>query len=436
MEAKQFAELLKSPLQVAQLPADALRELVNRYPFSASLQMLLLKQYQLNDHPAYDEQLPKAAVYAPDRRALYRLVQLREVVVPKEELTPETEIIEVEETIEQPLVEEDVADTPTVIDAEPLSYAKLEKQISDEEPLFTEEEIVSIETETPPYAEAPAETEQTESTAPEQLEAVSFTPPVIPEEHFAGMQQDEAETVEETTTEALVDNEAPEVGAVTEQEAVEIVEEETIEVEVAAIEEELVEETQAETEVAEAKEPEPVAEEVTEEAVAEVVVEEPVAEDTVVDEATVAPAPKPMPQTDSFAGWLQRIKRHEVPTAPKPMDAEDLQEKAALDALFGAGTYEATLVQESNNLPEEEPAKHKPTPEELMEPDDEANRRMDAQAKKSLTMGEELVTETLARIYEIQKKTAKAIEAYEILKVRFPEKTEHFNAKIQALREI
>lgn len=433
MEAKQFAELLKSPLQVAQLPADALRELVNRYPFSASLQMLLLKQYQLNDHPAYDEQLPKAAVYAPDRRALYRLVQLREAIVPKEFVGPETEIIETEGTVAETLVEDTVTETPTVIDTEPISYAELVKQISDEEPLFTEEEIVSIETETPLFDDAPEVTEQDESTEVEQTEAMSFIPPIIPLEHFAGLQQDETETVEETLTEAVVDYEAPAAEALTVDE---VVEEETTEVEVTAIEEEVTDESQPETEPVEAIEPELVAEEVIEEVVVEVEVEEPVAEETVVDEAPVAPAPKPMPQRDSFAGWLQRIKRHDIPTAPKSMDADDLQEKAALDALFGAGTYEATLVQESNSLPEEEPAKHKPTPEELMEPDDEANRRMDAQAKKSLTMGEELVTETLARIYEIQKKTAKAIEAYEILKVRFPEKAEHFNVKIQALREI
>ena len=119
------------------------------------------------------------------------------------------------------------------------------------------------------------------------------------------------------------------------------------------------------------------------------------------------------------------------------MDAHDLKEKAALDALFGAGTYEATLVQESINMPTEDPApKAVPTREELMEPDEEANRRMDEQAKKSLSMDDDLVTETLARIYEIQKKTGKAIEAYQVLKLRYPENTDLYNAKIQALRAI
>lgn len=430
MEAKQFSELLKSPLQVAQLPADALRELVNRYPFSASLQMLLLKQYQLNDHPAYDEQLPKAAVYAPDRRALYRLVQLREAVVPKEVVTPETEIIEAEETLEDSLVEDTATETPTVIDAEPLSYAELERQIVDEEPLFTDEEITSIETETPPFDEAPETTQPSESTEQEKPQAVSFVPPIIPMEHFAGLVQDEPEANEADVKDEPQEEPVAEVSA---EEVVEIVEEETAGVEVVAEEEVVTEETQPEEEiepVVVAVEHEPVAEEVVFE------IEETIVDEAEVEETSVAPAPKQMPKTDSFTGWLQRIKRHEVPSAPKPMDAEDLQEKAALDALFGAGTYEATLVQESSTLPDEMPAKPKPSPEELMEPDDEANRRMDAQAKKSLTMGEELVTETLARIYEIQKKTAKAIEAYEILKLRFPEKTEQYNAKIKALREI
>jgi hypothetical protein len=147
---------------------------------------------------------------------------------------------------------------------------------------------------------------------------------------------------------------------------------------------------------------------------------------------------KPEIAKDSFTGWLQRVKRHELPSAaPTPLDAHDLQERAALDALFGAGTYEATLVQESISLPEEEGApKVVPTREELMEPDEVANRRMDEQAKKSLSMGDDLVTDTLARIYEIQKKTGKAIDAYEVLKLRYPEKADQYNAKIQALREI
>jgi len=45
-----------------------------------------------------------------------------------------------------------------------------------------------------------------------------------------------------------------------------------------------------------------------------------------------------------------------------------------------------------------------------------------------------LVTETLARLYADQGHAAKAIQAYEILKLRVPEKSLIFAARIEALR--
>lgn len=438
MEAKQFAELLKSPLQVAQLPVDALRELVKRYPFSASLQMLLLKQFQLNDHPAYDEQLPKAAIYAPDRRALYRLVQLREMVVKEVAQTaiePEHTLHEEEGNIadsEVPLLDAEDEDA-SIIDVEPISFIDSEQAITDEEPLFTDEEVAAIETDTPIYDEAPASAnaESSELDGDEKtvkpLAEFSYLPPVIPQEHLSIVLEEPDEkalTEEEVVPEEDREGEhEPELlpadadltaNAEIVSESTTVSSEPAAEAEVDELAPVQVENTEPTIEVSSAE-----------------LQAEPITDETA---SQASPPKQTLPSTDSFTGWLQRVKRNEL---PKPMDADDHQEKAALDALFGAGTYEATLVKESIDLPEIVPTpKVPPTREELMEPDDEANRKMDEQAKKSLTMGNELVTETLARIYEIQKKNAKAIEAYEILKVRFPEKVEQYNAKIQSLREI
>jgi hypothetical protein len=439
MEAQQFAEL-----QVAQLPADALRELVARYPFSASLQMLLLKQYQLNDHPAYDEQLAKAAVYAPDRRALYRLVQLRETIKPialegieSETTTPD--IATAKEVLEATLETETEVDLATW-HVDPLVYSEAAEHVTEEEPLFTKEEIVAIETETPDLDEAPEqEVTLNETTADAPTEEpqeqpslnapITFLPPIIPVEHFQGLLENEQkEEVEEA--EGLVGEEmlpAPQLGNEQAVSEVEVAETWELEVETTATEELTNQPAQEEVLVQE---------EITEEAIV------PIQEVNASVEDKIESNPQPVTSnmelvTDSFTGWLQRVKRHELPsTSHATMDAHDLQEKAALDALFGAGTYEATLVQESISLPEEVAPKVVATREELMEPDEVANRRMDEQAKKSLSMDDDLVTETLARIYEIQKKTGKAIDAYEVLKLRYPEKADIYNAKIQALRAI
>ena len=45
-----------------------------------------------------------------------------------------------------------------------------------------------------------------------------------------------------------------------------------------------------------------------------------------------------------------------------------------------------------------------------------------------------LMTETLAKVYLEQKKYQKAIQAYEILILKYPEKSSFFAAKIEALK--
>ncbi len=437
MDAQQFTELLKSPLLVAQLPTDALRELVNQYPFSASLQMLLLKQYQLNDHPAYDDQLAKAAVYAPDRRSLYRLVQLRETpqkstqfVSQVSEIATNVVVVETTPAAELEVVEEVFAIEDTNLDTRtPSAVSELENFMGQEEQVDTnarvEETVASIIVESLEAVEEPEtlqaealeihQPETVEAILIEQLSAISFIPPIIPLAHLEGLEEAQPEkepvetgigeipisevAVEEenvASIEQVVGNETPETKL--------LVETEVIAIEELPVTIELLGNDKLNT----------------------------------LEVGNTERLSKLETTKDSFTGWLQRVKRHELQlAAPVPMDAHDLKEKAALDALFGAGTYEATLVKESITMPIEDLApKAAPTREELMEPDEEANRRMDEQAKKSLSMDDDLVTETLARIYEIQKKTGKAIEAYEVLKLRYPEKADLYQSKILALRAI
>ncbi len=58
----------------------------------------------------------------------------------------------------------------------------------------------------------------------------------------------------------------------------------------------------------------------------------------------------------------------------------------------------------------------------------------DNQAKQSLLENEDLVTETLAKIYGLQGQTSKAIRAYEILSLKFPQKSAYFAALIEKLK--
>jgi hypothetical protein len=59
----------------------------------------------------------------------------------------------------------------------------------------------------------------------------------------------------------------------------------------------------------------------------------------------------------------------------------------------------------------------------------------DNKAKESLFENEDLVTETLAKIYALQGNLNKAIRAYEILSLRFPQKSAYFASLIENLKK-
>ena len=58
----------------------------------------------------------------------------------------------------------------------------------------------------------------------------------------------------------------------------------------------------------------------------------------------------------------------------------------------------------------------------------------DSKAKESLIENEHLVTETLAKIYALQGSVNKAVRAYEILSLKFPQKSAYFASLIQKLK--
>ncbi|HXH18630.1 MAG TPA: hypothetical protein VNJ07_06060 [Chitinophagales bacterium] len=65
---------------------------------------------------------------------------------------------------------------------------------------------------------------------------------------------------------------------------------------------------------------------------------------------------------------------------------------------------------------------------------DQEEARLAHRAKESLTAGAEMITETLAKIYESQKKYDKAIEAYRILSLKYPDKKAYFAQRIESLK--
>lgn len=93
MNTEHINKLLSAPatLSVSDLPD--LRQLVQDYPWCQSFQVLYAKALKLNDDPGFNHQLKKTAVYATDRKILYRLIMqpgLQKSIADFEELTAST----------------------------------------------------------------------------------------------------------------------------------------------------------------------------------------------------------------------------------------------------------------------------------------------------------------------------------------------------------
>ena len=145
MNTTQINDLFKNPGQIDPGNTDALRQLVNEYPWCSSFQVMLAKSLKLGDDPGFGKQLKKTAVYAGDRKILYRLIMqpgLQQSIADFEALTSvvESDKSQVTEIPEPDTnVEKEVESDPTSVD-QPI----VEVEKSDVEIGSTEEEKASI----------------------------------------------------------------------------------------------------------------------------------------------------------------------------------------------------------------------------------------------------------------------------------------------------
>ena len=74
------------------------------------------------------------------------------------------------------------------------------------------------------------------------------------------------------------------------------------------------------------------------------------------------------------------------------------------------------------------------SPGQIKIKDDQKFYSPEHNAKESLLENEHLVSETLAKIYALQGSVNKAVRAYEILSLKFPQKSAYFASLIQKLK--
>lgn len=141
----------------------------------------------------------------------------------------------------------------------------------------------------------------------------------------------------------------------------------------------------------------------------------------------------------SFSDWLKQLRSpgqteayqpegHKTPapeekgkTSPKPAVQKPSADESALERKRKQQAIIDRIIEKSPGAirPKEEQKFFTP----------------ERKAKESLLENEHLVTETLAKIYAMQGNVAKAIRSYEILSLKYPQKSAYFASLIQKLKQ-
>ncbi|MEX2589217.1 MAG: hypothetical protein WD334_03370 [Chitinophagales bacterium] len=138
----------------------------------------------------------------------------------------------------------------------------------------------------------------------------------------------------------------------------------------------------------------------------------------------------------SFTGWLSFVQNKKTTNTPPSKTIAEQENSAQeeqvqeMDDQIKAHAYEAELIKTAAEL--------KDVADKKSEAEDKKNevleKDVDEMARKSSDEQQSNITETLAMIFENQNKYTKAIEAYEFLSLKYPEKSSFFAGKIENLK--
>ena len=141
-------------------------------------------------------------------------------------------------------------------------------------------------------------------------------------------------------------------------------------------------------------------------------------------------------EPENFTDWLRLIQK-----SNKQLSAENI-----LDTNTENNTDIKTRLEKSKIITQESALNKKlknlalidkiieNSPGQIKIKDDQKFYSPEHNAKESLLENEHLVSETLAKIYALQGSVNKAVRAYEILSLKFPQKSAYFASLIQKLK--
>ncbi|TVQ12437.1 MAG: hypothetical protein EA361_11050 [Bacteroidetes bacterium] len=411
---QKFLEIIKNPYSLNDQTLSVLRKLEKDYPYCQSLQILLAKNLQEIDKLAFEKQVNKASAYTVDRRKFQRYISDRD--------RPADSIAE------QPAAEQDVASEQQVDDVEMAKDTTRELPVAEE--LKKEEEIKEVLTDQPieqrlpeavdenaPYAEPQATAvdgkDDNNEIAVDEIEEIKDED----NRHLTPLQEDTTEEKpvkkEKSSPEGLVELVKRRLREIRERNN----KKEKEGKERKHAKQNISEETKK---PAEDKETEEVASESFEVSAKEDSQEKslPPIEEKKVDKENTRPE-EALPTRDTVASEpiveQEPEKGADEPEELKPeipvagfTHYEKQAQKPDITYLIDKFLKEEPRIQVSKNLPDKQ--------EDL--------------SASSTNEDPQLVTETLAKIYLGQGKKEKALDIYEKLCLKFPEKSSYFAKKI------
>lgn len=375
LQAK-FVEHIKQNTSVINELTDELNQIIEEYPFFASAHLLLTKALYKQNSLQYSKQLRKTALVSNSRRVLYDYLHKSDVV--EEVIKPS--LIETE-TAQQPITEfsskEDVKAITADENTDLITKAEIPSPVT-----ITNNDVKIIYVTTVPD-KATIQIPQADNEIKQQADAQ--------EKEISESSEIELVQSIENSTQIDIQNSVAKIDSNTETNQTDNLNQQ-IENEIhksivqSYVEKEIIRTPELEKE--ESKEP------------------------------------------VSFTDWLQKIKK-EANTIQKVESKPKSEEKEAeIESNEGKKLKKPSFLNQNmqiiDKIIESDPGRIKLTSSKFYSPA--------IDSKQSLIENEHLVTETLAKIYALQGNISKAIRAYEILSLKFPQKSVYFASLIEKLK--
>lgn len=143
---------------------------------------------------------------------------------------------------------------------------------------------------------------------------------------------------------------------------------------------------------------------------------------------------EPIPQDASFGQWLHFLKKNNgIPLSEIEVKEKNVEQKK--EPVKTEQSDETEIKQKKEQRKELIDKIIELNPGSIKLKQDTKFFAADQKAKESLQENEHLVTETLAKIYALQGNTSKAIRAYQILSLKYPNKSVYFASLIENLKK-